>query len=70
MLLALQILLSSVEGIPKLLGGVTSVVMVTVSRLIQFRLQGRNLESVRQLLLLQCLFILTEEDLFKEKSSQ
>lgn len=56
----MQALLSGVQGIPKLLRGVTCVVMVTVSRLIQFGLQGRDLEPVRELLLLQSLLILTE----------
>lgn len=64
----MQAVLSGVQGIPKLLRWVTCVVMVTVSRLIQFGLQGRDLEPVGELLLLQRLLILRGRgDMCEEK---
>lgn len=69
MFFAVEALLSSVQGISKLLGGVTCVVVVTVSRLIQFGLQGGDLEPVRKLLLLQCLFILMKMNAYEKMST-
>ena len=60
LLFALQVVLSRVQGISELLGGVRCVVLVAVLGLVQFGLQGRDLKPVGQLLLLQCLIILTQ----------